>query len=72
MQLKVSNKYKRVGTDSGFTTQTGDIVIITKTTSTTIHFERTSCDYDELSLSIKKFQREFILTKKSISFKGIL
>jgi len=71
MQLKVSNKYKRTGTRTDFSTKTGDIIQITEVTEHIIRYFSLSHHNRKLSLDHELFKQEYKPLKKPISFKGI-
>lgn len=71
MQLKVNNKYKRVGTTYGFATKTGEVVTITHITNNHVDFCPIENLLEKRALQKVKFNKEFILYYK-LSFKGIL
>ena len=72
MQLKVNNKYKRIGTDSGFETQPGEVVLITSVRTSSITFCIPLRNKYDLALTPIRFKKEFIPNKNPINFKGIL
>ena len=72
MQLKINNKYKKIGNGKGFTTQPGQIVKVFNVDSDRVHYYKHNTTSYELSLPIGRFIKEFILVNRKISFKGLL